>query len=67
MQELKRTFLIFNYQNLITTTPVSKQGNYSSSCPLNRGFYVMGNIHLSNLHPALEFMFRILTVFEPSV
>lgn len=41
----------------------TKQGNYTFSCPLKQGFYVMENIRIPHRSPALQFMYRTKTTF----
>ncbi|TMW48967.1 hypothetical protein DOY81_005958 [Sarcophaga bullata] len=42
---------------------VLKQGNYSMSCPLKKGFYVMENVRVANRNPIWGFIYQSKTIF----
>ena len=40
-----------------------KQGNYSMSCPLKKGFYVMENVRIANRNPIWGYIYQFKTRF----
>lgn len=43
---------------------VFKNGNYSMSCPLKKGFYVMENARVGNRNPVWDFLYKPKTKFS---
>lgn len=45
---------------------VTKQSNFTFECPLEPGFYVMGNMRIGNRNPLMSFIYRPKVVYTVS-